>query len=185
MRPDYGEKMAMLVTNCFRCKKRTPHKSLGTARNAKGEKHQRMECMECHAVNDVVTGEEGEKFQENVDAPDYTDLSALEDEKPVISVVAKIPPVKAEQRDRVRVKVCTDGTAGPYVLCNPGDLTKLRIILKKWGIGISFDAAVITDGSPQGKSWAGMANLNDIPEGTNLEHLQEELDAAFPYDVEH
>lgn len=85
---------------------------------------------------------------------------------------------------RFRVKICTDGDAGPYVLCDPGDLTKLRVLLKRWGIGISFDEAVITDGSPQGKSEAALANLNDIPEDTNLERLQEELDAEFPWDVD-
>ncbi|HWE95451.1 MAG TPA: hypothetical protein VG269_15895 [Tepidisphaeraceae bacterium] len=135
-------------------------------------------------MNDVVTGEEGEKFQENVDAPDNTDLTGIEGENPVVKVVAKIPPVKAEQRQRFRVKICTDGDAGPYVLCDPGDLTKLRVFLGRRGIGISFDEAVITDGSPEGKSWAALANLNDIPEGTNLGRLQEELDAEFPYDVD-
>lgn len=59
---------AFVMSHCPTCKKLQPHKTVGI-QNDKFGQHQRMECVVCHTSERVQTGEHGEKFQENCDAP--------------------------------------------------------------------------------------------------------------------
>lgn len=74
--------MAVTTLRCPACGELTPHKTDGVQREepTTGRKYQAMKCCECGTSTTVYTGEQGEEFQENVDLPDDTDLSCLEDE---------------------------------------------------------------------------------------------------------
>ncbi len=72
--------MPSFVTRCPTCKKLTPHESDGTVRDVDGKKMQPMRCRVCKTRTDVYTGEDGEKFQDNIDAP--TDSAADDKETP-------------------------------------------------------------------------------------------------------
>lgn len=72
--------MPTVMMPCPNCKKPTPHHTPGTIRKEQGvrsgERYQAHTCAVCGCYTDVKTGEQGEEYQENVDAPDDTDASS-------------------------------------------------------------------------------------------------------------
>lgn len=58
----------VVSSKCPTCKTVTPHRTVGRREDGHG-KFQRMECVVCGTSERVQTGEHGELFQQNVDAP--------------------------------------------------------------------------------------------------------------------
>lgn len=74
-----GPKVAHVALRCPRCDETQPHRTPRIRRNNSGERIQEMRCSVCETWTIVPTGEHGELFQENVDTPDNTDFSELEE----------------------------------------------------------------------------------------------------------
>jgi hypothetical protein len=60
---------AVVTMRCPTCNTLTPHSTRGVQRDERGV-YQNMGCAVCGTLSMVYGGQEGETFQENVDAPD-------------------------------------------------------------------------------------------------------------------
>jgi len=60
---------------CARCKSPTPHRTVGVRFDESGKKVQQVQCTVCETIQVV----KAESFQENVETPDQTDFSILDD----------------------------------------------------------------------------------------------------------
>ena len=65
---------AVVMARCPQCKKLQPHRTGGFGSDPDGKKYQTMTCTKCRTSTKVYAGQGGEKFQENYDFPDNTDV---------------------------------------------------------------------------------------------------------------